>query len=591
MSEHINILYVEDNVDDVDLMIMLFNRSKLDYTLTSVMTLADVKVEIEKGSYDLVISDFEMREFTGDEVLYLAKEYDTFLPVIIISGTVGEERAVHLMKNGASDFILKEHLKEMPRVMYKAIETAKYNRISQQNKERSEQQSNILHTLMDNIEDFIFLKDINRRYLQVNKALSRHFGIDEALFEGRKDEELGFDILLKESERTDFEVLHNGKTVVFEVDYIDHQGNRVVLETVKSPIFLKGKVDGLVGVSRNITQKKIYEEELNKNQQILNQAELITKSASFQYDPETDLISTSKNFNKLMEISSISNSRISFKRLTQFIHESDRSLFVSSLESAITHGKEFNMEFRYVTKLGKPGFAKIIVSPDLTFGNSKYFGTIVDITSDRSNFLALETIQEKERKEIARELHDNIGQKLSAAKMYLDHVKENSTIESNELNGVCDKVYDLIHQCVRDTRAISREMSTKLVEENGLKDALFQLVQLLPETLEVEMEIEFDDSVIDGHIGGNVFRIVQEAINNTMKYAEASKFHLQIIQQKDYLELNLSDNGQGFDLNHGSYIGNGLKNIEQRVKTCNGIFRVDSGPGLGTTISAKLPPV
>ena len=74
MSEHINILYVEDNVDDVDLMIMLFNRSKLDYTLTSVMTLADVKVEIEKGSYDLVISDFEMREFTGDEVLYLAKE-------------------------------------------------------------------------------------------------------------------------------------------------------------------------------------------------------------------------------------------------------------------------------------------------------------------------------------------------------------------------------------------------------------------------------------------------------------------------------------------------------------------------------------
>jgi PAS domain S-box-containing protein len=590
MSKHISILYVEDNVDDIDLMTMLFNRSNLDCTLKSVDRLHEVKSELEKDVYDLVISDFEMREFTGDEVLDLVKDYDPFLPVIIISGTVGEERAVHLMKNGASDFILKENLKELLRQVFRVIETAKHNRISQKNKEKSEQQSNILHTLMGNIEDFIFLKDINRRYLKVNKALARHFDIDEASFEGRKDEELGFDILLKESEHTDFEVLHNGKTVVFEVDYIDHSGNRVVLETVKSPIFLKGKVDGLVGVSRNITQKKIFEEEVNKNQMILNQAEWITKSASFQYDLETDLISTSKNFNKLMEIPLLNTSQISFKRLTQFIHESDRSLFVSSLESAIAEGNEFNMEFRYVTKLGNPGFAKIIVTPDITSSNSMYFGTIVDITSDRSNFLALETIQEKERKEIARELHDNIGQKLSAAKMYLDHVK-GSSIDGVELTNVCDKVYDLIHQCVHDTRAISREMSTKLVEENGLKDALFQLVHFLPETLEVEMEIDFDDSSIDGHVGGNVFRIVQEAITNTMKYAEATKFHLQIVQQPDYLDISLSDNGKGFELNEGSYVGNGLKNIEQRVKTCNGILRVASGHGLGTTISAKLPPV
>ncbi|MEQ9304140.1 MAG: PAS domain-containing sensor histidine kinase, partial [Marinoscillum sp.] len=355
-------------------------------------------------------------------------------------------------------------------------------------------------------------------------------------------------------------------------------------EIVKTPILTKGQVKGLVGVSRDITSKKLFDEELSKSQMILNQAESITYSGSFQYNAEIDLITCSENFSSLMELPNSTN-QFSLKKLTMLVYSADRELFIESLERAIESHEEFDMEFRYVTTSSTMRYARMKLSPDWSTDIPLFYGMIVDITSDRLNDLALQKAEENERKKIAMELHDNIGQKLSAAKMYLDQVRKQESGQK-----VFQIIYELVHESVSDTRNISRELSTQLIEENGLKEAINQLLNRLPPEINIDAEINIENTTIDGFVGGNIFRIIQEAINNTLKYADASSMTLQLYQNSEFLELILKDDGVGFDLQKQIRHGNGLKNIQQRVKTCNGLLKMESNPGLGTTILIKIPP-
>lgn len=584
ITSKIKIILIEDSIDDVDLMILALKKSNLDYELTHVDQLNTLHVHLVRDEFDLVISDYNLKTFNGLDVIKSVRSIDSVIPIIIASGTVGEEQAVRLMKEGATDFFLKDNIQQIPKEIIKILKAAENRRTSLAYKEKLEAQFNIFDTLMNSIEDFIFLKDDNQRYLKVNQAMCSYFGISEKNFEAKTDSELGPGFFSSDSISTDHEVLEYGRVVRFEVDLMDANGQRKVLEIVKTPILTKGQVKGLVGVSRDITSKKLFEEELNKSQMILNQAESITSSGSFQYNPEIDLITCSQNFSSLMGLPNSTN-QFSLKKLTMLVYSADRELFIESLERAIESHEEFDMEFRYVTMSNQVCYCRMKLSPDPSTDMSLFYGMIVDITSDRLNDLALQKAQENERKKIAMELHDNIGQKLSAAKMYLDQIRKQESGQK-----VFQNIYELVHESICDTRNISRELSIKLIEENGLKEAINQLLNRLPQNINIDAEINIENTTIDGFVGGNIFRIIQEATNNTLKYADARNISLQLYQNSEFLELILTDDGVGFDLERQIRHGNGLKNIQQRVKTCNGLLRIESNPGQGTSILTKIPP-
>lgn len=132
-------------------------------------------------------------------------------------------------------------------------------------------------------------------------------------------------------------------------------------------------------------------------------------------------------------------------------------------------------------------------------------------------------------------------------------------------------------------------MSTKLIEENGLTESIKGLLSMVPTSLKIELETEYQQEAISNFVGGNIFRIIQEALNNTLKHANAESFFVSIHQSKDIIHITLSDDGKGYDPSQIKN-SNGLKNIEQRVASCNGIVRVYSKENMGTTITIKLPP-
>jgi signal transduction histidine kinase len=125
----------------------------------------------------------------------------------------------------------------------------------------------------------------------------------------------------------------------------------------------------------------------------------------------------------------------------------------------------------------------------------------------------------------------------------------------------------------------------------GLKDALNDLCVNLQENKSTTISFLFygDPYRFDNSIETSFFRIAQEAVNNALKYAEASKIVVQLIQDESWVNLTIQDNGKGFDVNDfKNKAAGGIKNIRSRAESFDGRFNIDSQPGIGTEIIVEF---
>ena len=193
--------------------------------------------------------------------------------------------------------------------------------------------------------------------------------------------------------------------------------------------------------------------------------------------------------------------------------------------------------------------------------------------------------QEKERKRIAEELHDRLGNTLSAVKMHVEALAGNDAHkkEYKYINKILDTA-------VEDTRQISHNMLSGVLTKFGLIAALRDLKETIESTnkLEVTVEtIQFDERLeMEKEI--NLYRIVQELMSNTLRHASATKLAIRLEKKGSELELKVSDDGKGMSA-EGDASGIGLRNIESRVKKIGGMWRLTSRPGDGTYATVTVP--
>jgi two-component system NarL family sensor kinase len=197
--------------------------------------------------------------------------------------------------------------------------------------------------------------------------------------------------------------------------------------------------------------------------------------------------------------------------------------------------------------------------------------------------------EEKERVRIARELHDGIGQQLSAAKMNLSAFE--SRMPAEERDGF-HYLIQLVDDAVKEVRTISHNMIPNALLRSGLASAVRDFVTKLSLTgsLKIDLEILGINGRLDTSTETVLYRVIQECMSNIVKHAEASHVNIQLIKHPDHLNLLIQDNGKGFDTsNIDGYEGIGLKNIVSRVKYLDGNVDFDSMPGGGTTMSVDVP--
>ncbi|MFB9077608.1 ATP-binding protein [Flavobacterium procerum] len=192
--------------------------------------------------------------------------------------------------------------------------------------------------------------------------------------------------------------------------------------------------------------------------------------------------------------------------------------------------------------------------------------------------------EEIERKRIARDLHDGLGSMLSGLKIHLNLADKEGAVSTSNINS-------MLNDSIKELRNISQNLMPESLSKLGLEHALKDLCAANSSS---ETQIEFQylvkkKSSLDPHFEVVIYRIVQELLNNALKYAAASEILVSCSQNKDVFFITVEDNGKGFDIRETeSKEGMGLKNIRNRVAFLNGKIEIDSEINKGTSTYVEL---
>ena len=200
-------------------------------------------------------------------------------------------------------------------------------------------------------------------------------------------------------------------------------------------------------------------------------------------------------------------------------------------------------------------------------------------------------IQEQTLKTISQEIHDNVGQVLSLAKLNL------GTFEDTESAYNQTKINDtkqLVSKAINDLRDLSRSLHGDKIAELGLQDAIANELKILQNTgqYQTELKITGESYKLEPQKEMVLFRILQEAINNAIKHSKAKKIQVQLAYQRDLFLLSITDDGVGFNLAslQSGQTGIGLKSMQNRAALIGAGISINSIPGDGTVISIELKP-
>lgn len=218
-----------------------------------------------------------------------------------------------------------------------------------------------------------------------------------------------------------------------------------------------------------------------------------------------------------------------------------------------------------------------------------YYKGIEDLKTKHQNDILQSQleIQEQTFQNISQEIHDNIGQKLSLTKLNLNTInineKDTATIQIN--NAV-----SMIGEVITDLSDLSRSMSSEIILSNGFIKAMeFEVNQMnKPGMYSIRLKITGESVFMEARRELILFRIVQEALNNIIKHAEATEILIELFFTEDALELMINDNGKGFNKDK-LQSGNGFINMQKRAQSLNGLCDIFSEPGKGTRITIKIP--
>lgn len=202
-----------------------------------------------------------------------------------------------------------------------------------------------------------------------------------------------------------------------------------------------------------------------------------------------------------------------------------------------------------------------------------------------------EEIIEKERSRIARELHDSVSQQLFAAMMMLSAINE--TIDgqlSEQYKKQLLKVEEVIGHAQTEMRALLLHLRPTALEDRSLKQGITNLLEELYSKVSLKLKWDLMETCLDSGIEDHLFRIVQEAVSNTLRHARASNLEVYLHQTEDSVTLKIVDDGVGFDTSQPDKVGSyGLRNMRERVTGLGGTFKTVSIKNQGTIIDISIP--
>jgi two-component system sensor histidine kinase UhpB len=486
MERALRILILEDLPTDAELMAYELRQAAIAHSYRRVASREHFVTALGEGWPDLILSDFHLPGFDGLEALALAQATCPDTPFLFVSGAMGEEVAIEALKQGATDYVLKDRLSRLGPAVLRAL------RETEERRERRQAMA--------------ALRESEEKYRLLVKNLPA------VVYKGYVD---------------------------CSVDFVDR------------------KVEELVGY-----QKEEFDSRHLKWHEVL-----------------------------------IPEDRQKFKEA-----------FLAGLKTSRSYVREYRVRRVDDQVIWIQDRGQIICDPD---GRVEYVsGVFFDITlrqraeealresEQRLRFLTSQLLsaQERERKRISMELHDELGQSLALLKLQIRAIERGLGEDQQNLKSGCRELLSYLDGVIDDVRRLSRDLSPAVLEDLGLQSALKHLISGVSKHYAVSHTFEAADldHLFPSDAQIIIYRIFQECLTNISKHAEATEVLITLKEYDGFISLVLEDNGAGFDTAQVSARralggGLGLAALDERARMLGGTLEIWSQPGAGTRVTCVIP--
>jgi PAS domain S-box-containing protein len=553
----------------------------------------------------------EGRSWSG-EFLVRHKD-DTPFPIMVTNSPIYDEEGglVGIVgisfditeRKRAEESLRKAHDELERRVEERTVELANANAMLTQEiaeRQRAEQtlreNHNLLQWVIEGTTDFIFVKDFSGRYLMINSAAASFVGKPAEEILGKNDTELFPPEIARNLIEYDRQVMATGEARASEETLPSKGALRTVSEVKSIYRNDKGEAIGLIGIARDITERKRMEEALRESEErYKGLADTAFNGVVIHQD---GLI---KEVNRAYaEMYGYTPEELKGQNILVVTPPQQRDLILSYITNAVETPYE-------ALGLKKDGtLINIEVSAKNCFyeGRPARLAAVRDVTERvraREARIQLQlrllAAQEEERHRISRELHDQMGQHLPALMLGLKALKDGAYSGPPAVERL-QRLQDLAELIARDVHTLARELRPVGLDDLGLHTALSNYVEEWSAHYGITVDFHsrgFDENKrLPPHDEITLYRTVQEALTNVIKHAQAKHVSLILERSREAVLTVVEDDGKGFDVEavRDTPISErrlGLLGMQERVELVGGTLEIESVPGAGTTIAARIP--
>lgn len=269
MKNILRILMIEDCEADYLIIARHIRKSGLDADLHWAKDKTELAAALAQGQWDLVLSDYKVTGLDFFETLCHLHRQLPDVPVILVSGSVGEELAVDLLKQGLNDFVLKDRLSRLVPAIKRSLNEREQRRRREEAELQLARNERLMRSVLDGTSDAVFVKDLQGRYLLCNRATAGFVGMEVEEILGHDDRALFPPETAEKIMTFDRQILAGGQVDTREEVLTTRSGGQLTFLVTKGPVIDEnGRVSGIFGISRDITGQRKLEEQIRQAQKM-----------------------------------------------------------------------------------------------------------------------------------------------------------------------------------------------------------------------------------------------------------------------------------------------------------------------------------
>ncbi len=395
-------------------------------------------------------------------------------------------------------------------------------------------------------------------------------------------------------------VIKEGKAIQIIEKGLTENGKEQVLKIFKFPLQIDG-VNMVAGWAVDITEETELQHALTKSVERYHYVNEATSDAIYDWDVWNNKMYRGSGFETIF---GYIEKKISIKGRLILLHPDDRERYKSVVFAALrdSSNNKWRIEYRLKDASGK---YRNVVDKAYIIKNGgravRVIGAIQDVSQQkelqkklieqekatrRKVVKSIIETQEKERRQLSVELHDNVNQMLASCKLMLEFAtqdKENAAI-------LTQKSYVSLQLVIDEIRKISHDLNPSVLEDIGLKESIEQMIEKINCTGKLHIGFKYETehtSSLSNEDKTSVYRIIQEQVNNILKHAHARNAFINLTIDDNEVKLSIKDDGIGYDANKIKK-GLGLKNIHNRVEYYHGTINLQSEPDKGSSMDIVL---